>query len=517
MIKQDFAPFRKITRGGFIFSAGSVGSLVVQFFIGIIVVRAVSRFDYGLLSLTLILINILATLVVLGMANGIPRLIAQYTGQDKPSSVRDIIRISILIVSIVSISLSIGVFCGAGLIAAFFQKPEMIPVLRVFSLAIAPFAFIRLLGAVYRGGEDILPKVLFNDVTLNGSRITLILLVVIFGIGFQGIVWSYVISFWLAFLGLIAYGYRKSIIGLPRTINLPVARELLLFCMPLLGVSIIDNLIGWTGTLVLGYFHANEEISLYSAPLRLASILQIPMISLVYLYLPVATRIFFDASRRGLGELGELYVRTTKLAFFIILPAVLFFLADAEFVVQFLFGANYISSANVLRLLTVGLALHILVGPNSTTLTSFGNTYLILTGSALAGVAVVGFCILLVPAYGAVGAAISMVLSRIVSNCFFSFILFKFYRIQPFRMDFIKPLAFSLAFGTIASYGFLRLEDPHFVAHLLFFAVLLAITMVSPVLTRSVQAADIDLLKKVEMKISGRTRISDWVWTRVVK
>ena len=97
---------QKIGSGGITIFAGHFGAMALQFVIGIIVVRSVTRYEYGLISLANTFTTMLVILSVLGLGAGAPKLIAQYRKHDQHSTVNHIMGTSVYIVAGVSLFLS---------------------------------------------------------------------------------------------------------------------------------------------------------------------------------------------------------------------------------------------------------------------------------------------------------------------------------------------------------------------------------------------------------------------------
>lgn len=493
--------FQKIAESGALFSFGTLSTLVLQFFAGLIVIRAVERSEYGLISLGNVLINIIVMLAVLGFGNGVPRFIALYREQGKNSSVNNIIVTTLLMVFTATLFWVFFAYFSTSFISGCFKKPEMQRVIRIFLLMIPPLAFMRTFTAIFRGIENTVPKVLFQDIALNLCKLLLLLLVLGLGLGFQGILWTYVISVWAAFTAYAIYGMEKLTIRKPFHVSGLLAKDLVLFSLPLMGTSLIGNLLSWAGTLTLGYLRSAGEVGLYSAPLRLASFIAIPLTALVFLYLPVGTKLF---QQSGFEDLKRLYVSTTKWAFFLSMPLILYFLLDAQFIVTKLFGETYRDSANILRIMAIGFSIHTFLGPNGITLISIGNTQLIFVGALFAGISALLLCLMLIPPYGAIGAALAMASARALSNVFVSFCLYLKAGIHPFTRHYVKPIAFAFVAALLVSWPLSQIQSADTMIHLMIFFFIIPLMLVSPMITRSLDSKDLEFFAMIEHRLHGK-------------
>ena len=132
------------------------------------------------------------------------------------------------------------------------------------------------------------------------------------------------------------------------------------------------------------------------------------------------------------------------------------FLIDAEFIVNLLLGAKYHDVANILRVLAIGFSFHTFLGPNGMTLIAYGDTRNVFIGTIIAFLLSVAFCIILIPRYGAFGAAIGTAGAKMLSNLYISIMLFIKFGIHPFSEKYLKPLLFIGATGFMVYYFFGR-------------------------------------------------------------
>lgn len=497
---------KRVARGGALVSVGTLSATILQFVIGIVVIRLIVRDEFGLISLAYIMVGILVTLASLGFGSGVPRFLARYREQGKNSLVSGVAGTALLMSLCISILFALLLYFWANAIAVGFGKPGVQPVLEAFALMIPPLAVMRVLTAIFRGVENARAKALFQDVLLNLSRMLLLLPVVVLEYGFREILWVYVGSVWITFILYLFYAYSNLVRRIPLCFNREVGMELVRFSLPLLGISIMGNLMGWAGTLSLGYLQSADEVALFNAPLRLANIIPIPLVAMVFLYLPVATRLI---ERRAPEDLRGLYMSTTKWVFLITLPLLLYFLMDAEFVVERLFGDQYREAAGVLQVLVVGFSIHNLLGPNGTTLIAYGDARTVFLGTVLAGISAAVLCLLLVPHYGALGAALGTAMAKTISNIYISIALYRASGIHPFSKHYLKPVLFTLSTGLLV-YTLLGLTPASSsLSHLLLFLLIGLLAMAAPLVTRSMSGADLEILGAIERRLWGKTLMTD--------
>lgn len=506
---------KKIAKGGAIFSMGTFSATFIQFISGIIVIRLLERAEYGLLSFGSIFISMLTLLSTFGFNTGVPRLMAQFNKQDKFTSCGEVAGTALLLSAGMSLLCVIGLYTSANYVSVFFKKPGLEIVFKIMALTVPAAVIIQIFTGIFRGIEDVMPKVLFQDIAGNFARMLLLLLIMVIGLGLKGVLWVSVISVWVAFGMYLMHACIKLKACMHFNINSSIARKLLLFSIPLLGVAFTGNLMGWTGTMLLGSLKSSVEVGTYNAPLRLVNIIPIPLIAMVFLYLPTATRM---TEQHSPNDLKKLYESTTKWAFFITLPLLLCFLIDAEFIVNLLLGAKYHDVANILRVLAIGFSFHTFLGPNGMTLIAYGDTRNVFIGTILAFLLSVAFCIILIPRYGAFGAAIGTAGAKMLSNLYITIILFVRFGIHPFSKKYLRSLLFIGTTGFMVYYFFGRhLLNNAFIQHILLFLLISFIVLSAPILCRSLNESDMSLFRAIERRMLNTSVFSDRInlWINV--
>jgi O-antigen/teichoic acid export membrane protein len=285
------------------------------------------------------------------------------------------------------------------------------------------------------------------------------------------------------------------------------ANQLIFISLPLLGTLLIDNLLGWVGVLTIGFLYSSDEVALFSAPMRIVTLLQIPLMSFVFLYIPVITRL--SKNIKAKFEIQSLYIKTTKWSFIITLPAIIFFLVDAEYIVTLFFGKNYILSVPVLQILSIGYSIHTFLGPNGSSLISLGKNIIVFRGALISGLFIVVLSLYLVPRYGSIGAAIAFTISQVVLNVFYSICLYYFYSIHPFDKNYVKPILLSILFGIIIYFYSKTMIIDFMGYHILIFCIIAAFVLISPILTYSLTLDEIKILRSIEIKIWSNSTITD--------
>ena len=144
---------KKVVKGTGIVFVGTVLGTFLGFVFRVIVVRYISKAEYGLLSLSLAMINILTVVSCLGFINGVPRFISYALGKKEYGKVWATIKASVSLVAVLSVSLAFILFSFSTYIANLFHKPNLAPVIKIIAFVLPLMALTEILISILRGFE----------------------------------------------------------------------------------------------------------------------------------------------------------------------------------------------------------------------------------------------------------------------------------------------------------------------------------------------------------------------------
>ena len=495
--------FKKVVKGTGVVFIGTILGTLLGFVFRVIVVRYISKAEYGLLSLSLAMINILSMVSCLGFINGVPRFISYALGKKEYGKVWATIKTSIYLVAAFSIGFALILFFFSSHIADFFHEPDLASVIKIITFLLPLIALTELLISILRGLEDVKAKVYFQDIFSMGIKIFIISVVILLGFSFNGVICTYLISNFLTLFFLVYYTKNRLFGSIPRKLNsnFSILKELLCFSLPLLGSSIFNLLRQRLTILFLGYFKTADVVGLYNAALPLAQLISMPLTAITFIYLPIASQLY---AQHNIQDMKTLYTTVTKWTFCITLPIFLCMFLAPKLIIRVLFGVKYIEASTALQILLFGFFIHTLLGPNGMTLVSLGKTKIMLFCSAIGTFTGIIAAILLIPHYGLNGAATSSFTSLIIMNFSSSLFLFKTSTVHPFSNDYIKPISitFVLYFITFCFVKVLSISVWWQIFVIIFFlAISFPITLF---LTKSFTKQDTWIIKIIERKLISK-------------
>jgi len=490
---------KKVAKGTGLVFIGTILGTLLGLITRIITVRYITTTEFGLFSLAVVIVNILAILSSLGFENSVPRYISYALGKKEYTKVWATIKSSLKVSLLLSIILSFTLFFLSPKIANLFHKSSLITPIRILAFTVPLMVLSNLLISILRGLEDVKGKIYFQNIFPFGIKIILLSFVILLGLSFKGVLYAYLLGSLFTLVLIIYYAKKKISLFIPKGSNssFSLTKELVAFSLPLLGTSISTMIMGWTDTIMLGYFKSADVVGLYNVALPLSRFIALPLGALAFIYLPIASQLYAQGK---LKEMKRLYASVTKWTFFITLPILLCMFLAPKSILSLLFGNKYIGASIALQLLVIGEFVHTFLGPNGMTMISLGRTGIILLCTLVSALSNIILNLLLIPKYGLAGAAGASAFSLALANILLSGFIFKFSTIHPFSKDYLKPVGITF----IVSLVLFKLNLNIFLLIIL----ISLLSLASIFFTKSIDQEDIWLLEPLERKIFKHNRLS---------
>jgi O-antigen/teichoic acid export membrane protein len=496
-----------LTRGTVIVIIGSLISAFLFLFSRLLIARYWTTSDFGIFSIALSIVSLFTIVSILGLERGITRNIAYYKGKKDYEKIPKIIASSIFTTLAASNIIAIILFFSSEAIAeGLFHEPALVAPLQIFSVAIPFFNLISILVSILRGFNQIKPYVYFQQILLYALFFFFLLCLVIFNMSFINIFYAHIGSLILTCVVLAIYIIRKTHgyhVLSNSSITLPITKELLLFSLPLLGTAMIQHIMGWTDTLMLGGIKSAVEVGLYNAARPLSAFITFPLSALLIIYVPVISGLY---GRGKIDEIKRNFLIITKWISLITLPLFLILFLYSETIISYLFGAPYVLAANALRVLSLGIFLHSLAGPNGGTLIAMGKTRFILFAFLSTALLNVSLNVFLIPPYGILGAAIASTIAVFATNIIKCQRLYSLNRIKPLGKNLIKP---SIASLLIIFLIYIIVNNFYIITFWMvpaLFVLFCLITFIAVLFTKSLDEEDVQILVSISRKIGIKSQ-----------
>lgn len=410
---------REQVRGSALLLMGRVASLLLTTATQIVIVRVLTKADFGAFAYALALVAAGRILLSLGQGKLLSRFMSTYEEQ------RDYDR---MFGAMFLAAGTIVVTTGLTLTALFIFRDPLIgsavgggaAVQMVFILAfLGPLeAFDQVFVSLFAVFSK--PRAIFfrKYLLTPGLRLVVVVVLAVTGAGVTllavGYVVAQLIGLMLYFGMLIGMLRERGLLGhlRLRRIVLPY-RAVFSFSIPLITSELVSLSMNVGGVLILAFYQSIEEVANYRAVLPAARLNQVVFAVFVTLFLPMAARLFARNDREGLRHS---YWQTALFLAVFTFPIFAVTGPFAPTTTEVLFGARYAESAVVLALLAAGYYFNVMLGFNAFTVQVCGRIRYLVGVNVVVGVLNLALSFALVPRLGAAGVAIANLTALVTQN-----------------------------------------------------------------------------------------------------
>jgi len=263
---------KKLTQNTLIYTIGNISLRASAFLLIPIYTHFLSKSEFGLLQTLLFTIQIMITLVDVGIRTAMVRFVKEYEDDNK---------LNLLLGSSLIINLTSGIILF--FLSVTLLKPvihSLIPdlnsnvIIILTSLAAISQTFLLNIISFYRAKNE---GKLFMSASLLAAILLLLfnsLFLIILKMGINGALWAQVISYGILWIGFSIAIYSKT--GIKFSSN--VISKLLVFGAPLILAMSGDLLLNTFGVYFLGYFRNLETVATYTLSFKIAQITLIVLI-----------------------------------------------------------------------------------------------------------------------------------------------------------------------------------------------------------------------------------------------
>jgi O-antigen/teichoic acid export membrane protein len=393
--------------------AVQIAGVGLSFLFSVLLARLIGVAGVGLYFLAITVVDIGATISRLGLENAGLRFASIAYSQGDRGTLAALYR------------RSMGLAFGAGIVVALpvwlivshlplggDRAPELRAEFPLLVFALAPLAlliiqaeFLKGVGASSIGtfAHAVVPPLLL----LTGS----IALWLLNAATLHSIFLTYVIVALVSMIHAVAV-WNWRLPGIWRERGAFDTRRLLRTSMPVLLVTSMNLVMGWTDILVLGIWADAKEVGIYGISMRIALLTAFVLGAINVVVAPQFAALHAEGNVTALRRLAQQSAFWTSVA---AAPALLALMLVPDLILQ-LFGPQFKEGAWALRILALGQFVNLATGPVGTLLLMTGHEKLMRNNVAASAALNLLGNLILVPSYGAVGAAASTALSLSFMN-----------------------------------------------------------------------------------------------------
>lgn len=401
---------RKHIRGSSMFLVGRMIALGLNFCVQVLTVRYLVKSDYGAFAYALNLVSMGTSLSLFSLDKALSRYLPIYEEKQENQSLFGAIILTFAAILGIGLALGLLVLGFQGLLEErFVDDPRAISLLLIL-IWLAP---IQALDNWFQSMFAVFARVraiFFRRYVLGpGLKLSAVLFVILTGTDIYTLAWGYLVG---GMLGFIAYALMLLTVVRQRPVfkhfNMKALRfpfrDIFGFSTPMMYSDVVFMLRNNLTVMLLGFFHTTTSVAEFRAVVPVAHLNQVVMQSFTLLYTPLAARLYAQDDERGINDL---YWQTAVWISIMSFPVFVVSFSLARPVTILLFGQQYANSAPILALLALGYYFNAALGFNAHTLRVYGRIKYIVVIDFVAICIAILLNLVLIPRYGALGAALS--------------------------------------------------------------------------------------------------------------
>jgi O-antigen/teichoic acid export membrane protein len=390
------------------------------FLLNIVLARLLGAEGTGVYYLALSCISIAIMVSQFGLGQTLLRFIAVSSLQGDWVAIRGIIKISQRLCLSLAFLVSVSIFFSSSFLSAYFFHNSSLEVLIQWMVfAIVPGALFVLYGYSLQALRKINESIFITSVCMPLlSALLMCILIPEFGI--KGSIWSYVIASW-ATLFFSFYLWRKFTPQLLGIEGFFKVSSLLKSNIPLFWVSLSQLTMVWSSSIMLGMWSTERDVGLFNIANKTALLVSFILSCVNTVIAPKFASIYHEGNFK---ELQDLVSRATALMVVIAAPIAIIMIIFPQYIMS-LFGNQFIEGANILIILAIGQFVYVVTGAVGYLLTMSGHERMMKNIMILCSLLIVSMNYLLIPRFGAQGAAIATSITLIFQNVAIAFVIWK--------------------------------------------------------------------------------------------
>lgn len=384
---------------------------VFGFLLNVVLARQLGATGTGVFYLVLSCISIAIMVGQFGLGQSLLRFVSVGSSQEDWVAVKGVLKLSHRICLIVSFFITIIIYFSAQLLATYvFHKEGLEGLIKLMALAIIPGALYVLNGYTLQGLNKIKSSIFINGVSTPMFGTAMMLVFIPF-FGVKGAVLSFVLSAW--FTVIVSYYLLRTFAPQLTGVKSDFAVSTLLQSnVPLFWVSLAQLTMVWSSSIMLGVWGTESDVGIFSIANKVAILISFILSCVNTVIAPKFAALYQAGNRK---ELQEVSVQATVLLCLISTPVLLVLMVYPALVLS-IFGGKFIEGVGVLRILALGQFMYVVTGAVGFLLTMSGKETVMRSIMVFSAFLLVGMNFVLIPRFGAMGAAVATSISLVAQN-----------------------------------------------------------------------------------------------------
>jgi O-antigen/teichoic acid export membrane protein len=428
-------------KGGSFLAAGSLFEFGMRFVIAFLLARVLGAEQYGMYNLAISAAVIVASISALGMDDGMIRYIAVMVSKRDEKGVWGTLQIGFGIGVVMSILTGAGLFLLAEPIGErLFHEPQLVPLLRLFSLIVPPLTLSNILVGAARGFKRMDYSALAENVIQFVIRLVLIGVLALIGLNVFVASIVFGLSELAATITLIYFLHKEFSFKRPVSEARRDFREIFNFALPFWMSGLLSKFRKNIQVVLLGTLNTVTGVGVFSIVSSINMLGRVSYLSIIASVKPFLAELY---TQRNLEQMGRLYQTTTRWTLMTNLPIFLLMVLYPAPLLS-IFGESFVAGAPALVILAYAELANAGTGICGSIIDMTGYTKLKLINSVIWVVLLSVSNVLLIPRWEILGAAAATLISTATINLLRIVEVWILLRLQPYNRSFLKPLAAGL-------------------------------------------------------------------------
>lgn len=414
-IAEETSYGRYIVRGAGITFIGLVTIGVSHLILRMFLAQGLSKAEFGLFFAVFSFFSFINVFSHLGLNRAIIRFVSKFKTEKKLGQVKSSILTSLIVITGTSLLIP-GLVIGLSnfLASSYFESPKAVPVLIILSIWFFFMSFHNFLLSTLQGFKDFFGRTLGRIIRSLVPSIGVVIFATLFDLELISAATSYllgaIISTFLLYIFLRRRHYSK-LSKAPSSISGSLMKKMVLFGMPLILSGVATSVIGRMDTLMLTGLRSLDDVGIYKIAKVTRPVLMYFGSALAAPLFPMVSELW---AKKDVRKLRNALALMIKYSIILVVPAALVFIAFPEIIIRFLFGSKYLAATNAMRVLAFSVIFLAVGSIFTSSLSGIGKTPLVLRATGTAAVFDIPANFLLIPPYGATGAALATGVSFLI-------------------------------------------------------------------------------------------------------
>lgn len=430
---------RDILKGGAQALTLKIVSAVIGFMLSVTLGRFYGPEGIGIYALMLNTILISATLATAGLDNAVIRFVSSDIATDKKIEASKTLNTAIFIVFVLSSFTAIGIYLGRNIISTTILDNAIVaPLLVITSLCVVCIALLRICAAGLKALGNIPAAHLADGVMRPFGILTVFLLSS--GEGLERVSTAYLFGTIIALtFGAAALYFTAKSRRLPSAApSMLISKRLWHMGWPTLGIVVGVIATEAISTIILSHYSPIEEVGRFRVAWQIAFLVSFLTIATDSILSPKISALYVKKEMTSLAKVLRFNIQLITL---FSIPAAFILIFFSSFILN-IFGEGFQAAAPILAILVFGQIINGTFGTAGKVLIMTGHQKKSLLNSLVGIFIIFTISLLLVPHYGAIGAALSVAITMTI-RCSIAMVLVRIY----LGINMLTGISYNVAAG----------------------------------------------------------------------